>query len=242
MNSTLNNGFRLLEILARHGLDAGVKDLATETGLPQSHVCRLLKTLVGTGYVEQGPSRRYRVSLRVLTLAQARLASLDLRRVGHPFAAQLAADLKSPVYLSAPCEGRSIVVDVVWPREAPGDAVIVVGQVHSVRHSACGKVCAAFASADEVAGLDADCATEGETLPTDAWHDELRRVRERRYAVRDEDGVVAVAAPLFRAEGVFTGAIGVCLSAGLSLAPAVEDAVRRAATAVSFALGQPFSD
>jgi DNA-binding IclR family transcriptional regulator len=232
----------LLEMLAQRGNELSVKDLSVQAELPPSHVCRLLKTLVATGYLEQGPeTRKYRVSLKILTLSQARLRHLDLRRAGHPFVAQLGEDLQAPVFLSAPCQGRSIIVDVVWPRGAAGDPVMVVGQVHSVCHSACGKVCAAFATPEELARIGADLASADPPESLDGRQGEFRLIRETRFAVRDEQGILAVAAPLFRAGGLFTGAIGVMLPAGMALASEVEQAVRRTATAISFALGQPFA-
>ena len=242
MNNTLSNGFKLLEMLAEDGRDFAVKDLSAQTGLPPSHVCRLLKTLVRTGYLEQVPeTRKYRVSLKILTLSQARLSHLDLRRIGHPFVAELGAKLKSPVFLTAPCQGRSIIVDVVWPPEAANDPVLVVGQVHSLGHSACGKVCAAFIEPDEPELIEQ--ALAGETSPPSLaeWQDEFRRIRETQIAIRNEQNILAVAAPLFRAGHRFTGAIGAWMPSGSVLTPAIEQAVRKTATAISFALGQPFS-
>ena len=243
MNNTLANGFKLLEMLAVDGGDYSVKELSGMAGLPPSHICRLLKTLVQTGHLEQIPeSRKYRVSLKLLSLSQARLTKLDLRRIGHPFVAQLGNELKSPVFLSAPCQGRSIVVDVVWPQEAVGDPVLVVGQVHSICHSACGKICAAFASPEEQARVDSAIVSENPNDALASWKEEFTRIRETRFAVRQEEGVLAVGAPLFRAGSLFTGAIGVCFSGDTSLTPEIEQAVRRTATAISFSLGQPYSN
>lgn len=243
MNNTLANGFKLLEMLSEDGGAYSVKELSALAKLPPSHICRLLKTLVQTGYLEQLPeSRKYRVSLKLLHLSQARLKKLDLRRVGHPFVEQLGHELKAPVFLSAPCQGRSIIVDVVWPQEAVGDPVLVVGQVHSICHSACGKICAAFALPDEQSLVESAIVSENPNDTLDAWNEEFRRIRETRFAVRCEEGVLAVAAPLFRAGALFAGAIGVCFPGDAILTPEIEQIVRRAATAISFSLGQPFSN
>ena len=210
--------------------------------LPPSHVCRLLKTLVQAGYLEQrAPSRKYQVSLKLLELSQARLMKLDLRRQGHCFVVELGQRLKAPVFLSAPCQGRSIVVDVTWPTGAGGDPVLVVGQVHSIRHSACGKVCAAFATEEERALLDAALAQEAPPFSPEAWDAEMARIRMTGLAVRREEGLVAAAAPIFRAGGIFCGAIGTFFSEADGLTPEAEEDIRRTARAISFALGQPVS-
>ena len=243
MNNTLANGFMLLERLARDGREGSVKDLSAETGLPPSHVCRLLKTLVETGYLEQDPaSRKYRVSLKLLSLSQARLRNLDLRRVGHPFLARLGNELNANVFLSAPCRGRSIIIDVVWPMEVVGDPSIVVGTVHNVCHSACGKVCAAFLEPEDRDMIEQIMAEEKPPESLDDWSPEFCRIREAKLAIRKEDGIFAMASPVFRAGNQFCGAVGVYFPAPAGKKSDIEAAVRRCANAISFALGQPYSD
>jgi DNA-binding IclR family transcriptional regulator len=139
-------------------------------------------------------------------------------------------------------QGRSIVVDVAYPRGAIADAGIVVGLIHSVFHSACGKVCAAFAAADDRERLlREDAGAAGGATVRSRWNEEFARIRATRLAVRSEDEVLALAAPLFRAEGRFCGALGVFLPPGARLTPAIERSVRRTAEALSFALGYPYS-
>lgn len=242
MNNTLHNGFRLLDMLAETGQEVSVKELAVQAGLPSSHVCRLLKTLLETGYLEQSPeTRKYRVSLKILCLAHARLENLDLRRAGHPYVAQIAEELHAHAYLSAPWQGRSIIVDAVLPRGPAADLGVIIGAVHSVFHSACGKVCAAFAAPDELDRILASIVPEGETGSLEDWQGELRQIRQTRFAVRQEQGVLAVAAPVFRAGDVFSGALGVLLPSGAVLTSEIEHSVRRMANALSFALGYPFA-
>jgi IclR family KDG regulon transcriptional repressor len=243
MNRTLKNGLDLLEMLSQDGGEYSVTELSEMAGLPSSSAHRLLQTLVTTGYLEQSAeNRKYRVSLKVLRLSHARLQKLDLRRLGHPFITSLAGELKAPVFLSAPDRGRSIIVDVVWPREATGDPVLVVGELHSVSRSACGKVCAAFASQEEMPAIETALATERPGCDLTEWHDEFRRIREARFAVRREKDILAVAAPVFRAGNLFAGAVGVYFTGKRGLGSETEQAVRRVADAISFSLGQPYSD
>ena len=242
MNNTLHNGFKLLELLAAIGREVSVTELSVQAGLPPSHVCRLLKTLLQTGYVEQSAeTRRYRVSLKLLNLAHARLVNLDFRRIGHPYAMQLAESLQAHAFLSQPLQGRSIIVDVAYPRGAVADAGVVVGQIHSVCHSACGKVCAAYATDEERARLFDELEAAGAPEPREARLAEFARIRESGLAVRDEAGVLAIAAPLFQAGGRFCGALGALLPTGAKLAEGNMQEIRRLATALSFGLGYPLS-
>ncbi len=229
--------------MSSSGKDVSVTELSSQTGLPPSHVCRLLKTLLEAGYVEQDAgTRRYRVSLKLLNLAHARLASLDFRRIGHPFAVRLAQTLQAQTFLAQPLRGRSILVHVAEPPGmSSGDPALVVGRIHPVHRSACGRVCAAFATETEREELLATVAQEHPGLACEVWMDECARVRAARFAVRDEPGVLAAAAPLFRAEGQFCGALGVLLPQGTALSPSIEQEIRRTAEALSFALGYPFA-
>ena len=242
MNNTLHNGFKLLELLAAIGREVSVTELSAQASLPPSHVCRLLKTLLQTGYVEQSAeTRRYRVSLKLLNLAHARLVNLDFRRIGHPYAMQLAETLQSHAFLSQPLQGRSIIVDVAYPRGVVDDAGVVVGQIHSVCHSACGKICAAYATDEERARLFDELEAAGTPEPREARLAEFARIRESGLAVRDEAGVLAIAAPLFQAGGSFCGALGALLPTGAVLDERTGQEIRRIAAAVSFGLGYPLS-
>ena len=94
MNNTLYNGFKLLDFLAVSAELVSVKELAEHFQLPNSHICRLLKTLVETGYVEQDPAtRKYRISLKILNLAHSRLQSERLPELARPYIRKLAEKL-----------------------------------------------------------------------------------------------------------------------------------------------------
>ena len=86
MNNTLQNGFRVLEYLSSTAQEHSVTELTEVFDLPKSHICRLLKTLTTTGYVEQSPvSRKYKISLRILCLANACLGHLRVRERTKPY-------------------------------------------------------------------------------------------------------------------------------------------------------------
>ncbi|WP_218570904.1 IclR family transcriptional regulator C-terminal domain-containing protein, partial [Pseudomonas sp. Kh14] len=82
---------------------------------------------------------------------------------------------------------------------------------HSVFHSACGKICAAYATDEERARIFDELAAEGSPEPRKTRLAELAQIREKGLAIRDEDGILAIAAPLFQAGGRFCGALGAFL-------------------------------
>jgi len=216
MNNTLNNGFMLLEYLAGTAEPMGVKQLAEHFSLPQSHVCRLLKSLRETGYVEQFPgSRKYRVSLRILTLANARLQKVRLLNLARPYIRQLAEKLDMPVFVTREFHGHSVIVGTEYPAFFPGDAGLIIGVVHRATDSACGKICAAYCKAEdrqtilEQTDWDAPGDFQGRRADYEA---ELAAVRKRGFARRDlPEDLGAFGVPLLNPDGSIEGALGVMM-------------------------------
>lgn len=216
MNNTLHNGLRVLEYLADTAEAVSIKEAAEYFQLPNSHICRLLKSLVEAGYVEQLPgSRKYRVSLKILSLANARLKKDRLRAFARPYLRPLAEKLDAAVFVSRIYCGHSLIVGTEYPPFFTEVHDTLIGTVHSPTCSACGLVCAAYA-ADEVreallAEIDWDQPGDFQGQRPE-YEAELDRVRHRGFALRDIPGVAAaVGVPLFEDHGRIAGALGVML-------------------------------
>ena len=94
MNNTLHNGLKILEFLATNAEAISIKEIAEHFQLPNSHVCRLLKSLTELGYAEQIPgSRKYRISLKILNLANARLKKENLLECGASLSSSTCAKI-----------------------------------------------------------------------------------------------------------------------------------------------------
>lgn len=235
MNNTLLNGLRVLDFLAESAEALSIKEVAEHFQLPNSHICRLLKSLVETGYAEQLPgSRKYRVSLKILHLVNARLRKEQLLNIARPYLRQLAEKVDAAVFVTKVYCGYSLIIGTEYPALFSEIDGTVVGTLHSPTDSACGRVCAAYSSCevrtDLLAAVDWD-------LPGDfqgrrgAFEEELDRIRCQGYALRDIPGVVAaVGVPLFEAGGVLNGALGVMLPPRRGLNPDVWPAVIEAAS------------
>ena len=213
MNNTLNNGFMILERMAGTAELFSIKELADYFRLPNSHVCRLLKTLTETGYVEQDrKSRKYRVSCKILELSNACLKRMQIRTRVRPFASKLCRENSIPVYLTVPHEGHALIVDVFYTDNANSDAGIAIGGINDAHVTACGKVCAAYRnSPEELEKLDLYKVTDKTITDRNAFADELEKVKAQGFAVTDSEkgrNVNAVAAPVFNCDGEFVAAIG----------------------------------
>lgn len=248
MNNTLYNGFRLLDYLAETAEAMSVKELAEHFSLPNSHICRLLKTLTETGYVEQeSRTRKYRVSLKILTLAQARLQQERLLELARPYMQQLVEKLDATVFVTRVYCGQSLIIGTEYPALFPLVRETLVGTVHSTTSSACGQICAAYSSAEvQSALLDAtDWTAPGDFQNRrQDFEAELELIRSRGYALRDpsvQTGAVGV--PLFENDGKFNGALGVMLSSSRRrTAEDLQDIIQATLNCgklISFAQGSP---
>jgi DNA-binding IclR family transcriptional regulator len=123
-----------------------------------------------------------------------------------------------------------------------------VGEVLPLHATALGKAVLAHLSDEVRADLLGDGLTKltGRTLSASALKRDLATVRERGYAVEQEEAVIGeagVAAPIFDRRAAAVGAVGVAGPSSRLLArgrePAVAAAVLEAARGISRDLGAP---
>jgi IclR family transcriptional regulator, pca regulon regulatory protein len=67
----------------------GIAEIAELLGMSRSTTHRYVITLVALGYLEQGPSRKYRLGLRVTTLGMSALSSTSLAEHARPYIEEL---------------------------------------------------------------------------------------------------------------------------------------------------------
>ena len=199
---SLERAFDVLELMAAAGGEVTLSRLAAESGLPVPTIHRLVRTLVSSGYVLQMPSRRYTLGPRLIGLGAS--ASQTVEAWASPHLQSLAE-----------VTGESANLAML-----DGDRVVYVAQAASTRHTmrmftevgrrvyahctGVGKALLAQLPDDAVKDLVASAGmpatTEHTITDITALLTELRRVRERGYAIDDgeqELGVrcVAVAVP-----------------------------------------------
>lgn len=206
----------LLEALAGARGEMGISELALATGQPAGTAHRLLATLAARGYVRRGArSRRYALGPAARALG-ARAAGIDdLAALAPPF-------LRRMVELSGET-ANMVVLD--------GDHAVYIAQVPCARSlrtfteignrvplhcTGCGKVLLAYQSGesiDALLGVSGLRSYTAHTIATPAaLREELRTIRQRGYAVDDEEfeeGVRCLAVPLFDPHGHVVAALSV---------------------------------
>ncbi|CAM3688782.1 MULTISPECIES: IclR family transcriptional regulator [Tsukamurella] len=190
---SVERAFELLELMGRAGGECSLSELSAGTPLPPPTIHRLLRTLVGIGYVRQLPNRRYALGPRLIRLGE--VANRQLGAVAVPVLESLVDELEETASLA--------VLD--------GDMVIYTGQVlspHNMRtnneagrrvnlhNSGVGK--AVLAELDDArvvklvsqAGIPAPTPNSVSTLS--GVFAEVEKVRSQGFAIDDEEQELGV--------------------------------------------------
>ena len=208
--AAVERAFTVLDALADGG-ELGTNEIARRTGINASTVSRLLATLASARFVEHIPeSGRYRLSLRLIELGNAVLARLDLRTLARPHLQALVRETGETATLSAPGEHDAITVDFAHSSSVV-QSVAQLGRPSVGHATAAGKVMLAFGDVELPA--EPFTAFTPRTITTrERLVKELERVRGRGFAeAREEreEGLAAVAAPVWDSRGALAGIIGV---------------------------------
>ncbi|HXF97471.1 MAG TPA: IclR family transcriptional regulator [Gaiellaceae bacterium] len=192
----------VLDALAEGG-ELGTNELARRTGMTPSTVSRQLGTLVHAGLVERAAaSGRYRLGIRIVHLANALLARLDVREVARPHLVALVEATGETATLSVPGDEDAITVDFV-PGRHQVQPVSRLGRPSIAHATSAGKVMLAFSGRDLPEGPLRAYTPRTITDPR-ALAEEIERVRERGYAEavgEREPGLSAIAAPILGSRG-----------------------------------------
>jgi DNA-binding IclR family transcriptional regulator len=192
----------VLDTLAEAG-ELGTNEIARRTGMTPSTVSRQLGTLAASGLVERvAATGRYRLGIRVVHLANALLARLDVREVARPHLAALVEATGETATLSVPGDDDAITVDFV-PGAHQVQPVSRLGRPSIAHATSAGKVMLAFSGRELPLGpfraYTPRTITDSQVLAR-----EIERVREQGYAEaagEREPGLTAIAAPIHSSRG-----------------------------------------
>jgi IclR family transcriptional regulator, pca regulon regulatory protein len=217
-SSSLCAGLAMLTCFTAEHPVRGIADMADELDLGRSTTHRYATTLVTLGYLEQGPSRKYRLASRVSDFGLSLLDSMVVRRVAREHLRELRAQTGRTVSLGV-LGGPEVAYVDRWLGSRQGqytvDAGIGLGTRLPVHCSAAGKALLAHLPEAEQRNLIASLrlARRGsKTITTKtALRAELERIlAEQGVAVENEEllaGRCAVAAVVMDGDGVGIAAV-----------------------------------
>ena len=200
----------MLEALADAGGELGTNELARRTRVNASSVSRLLATLAAGGYVDHDEDTgRYRLGVRLLQLGNVVLAGLDVRTLARPHLEALVEETGETATLSVPGEREAVTVDFVQSASSV-QSVARVGRPSVAHATAAGKILLAFGDVSLPSGRLERFTPKTITDPAKLAA-VVERVQEQGWAdaagERERD-LNAIAGPVFAADGVLAGILG----------------------------------
>jgi IclR family acetate operon transcriptional repressor len=190
---SLGRAFDLLEHLADAGGSATLSQLASSSGLPLPTIHRLMRSLVGSGYVRQEVSRRYALGPRLIRLGES--ASQMLGSWAIPYLSGL-VDRIGETANGAILEGDSVVYVAQVPSPHSVRMFTEVGRRVMPHSTGVGKALLSTLSDDDVLALVGRTGMPAQTPKTITRPDrllaELRAIRDRGFAVDEGEQEVGV--------------------------------------------------
>ena len=187
-----------------------LSELARQLGLPKSTTSRILGALERQGLIRRDRNSAYLGGEVLLRYASTQNQDSALISRMRPVLESLATKTSESVNLAVPGADDLKLIDQVDAKHLLG-ATNWIGRSVPYHASALGKVLLAFSAAPIPAGTlqtkTARTITSRATL-----NSELEKVRKAGYAIIDnelEDGLVAVAAPVFGHDGNVVAAISI---------------------------------
>jgi len=211
---SIRKAFRILEHLAARP-PQGVSEIARALGLEKSSASRLLASLSELGYVSRAARRgQYRVSPRLLTLAQQFLGGDRLAREAGPVLRELAAEARASAHVAVLADGAMVIV----AKESSPDLIQVatrVGGGAPLHASALGKILLAGMPEEELGAVLARPLvrfTDRTVTDPRKLRKMLDEVRRRGVSFESEEehpGVGCIGAPIKDAAGRWVAAISI---------------------------------
>ena len=198
-------------------------DMADELDLGRSTTHRYATTLVALGYLEQGSSRKYRLSSRVSDLGLSLLDSMVVRRVAREHLRELRAQTGRTASLGV-LGGTEVAYIDRWQGSRQGQYAVDVGVgpgTHLPVHcSAAGKALLArlpeTAQRELITKLHMSKRGPKTITTKTALRTELERIVSGEVVVEDEEllaGRLAIAAVVVDTEGAPVGAVELAVPA-----------------------------
>jgi IclR family KDG regulon transcriptional repressor len=200
---SVSHALDILEAFTKTDDELGVTDLSKRLGLHKNNVFRLLATLEHRGYIEQNrDTENYRLGPKTLQLGSIFIEQLECRRQARPILEDLMTSTGETAVVAVLRATKVIYMDGV-ETDRTVRAVSRVGAMLPAHCTAVGKVNLSFLSPAEIENLYPDNELPAVTPRTlrnrDALLNDLKGIRERGYAVENEEcdlDVKGIAAPV----------------------------------------------
>ncbi len=213
--SSVAMAVRLLKCFSDENFELGIGALASRLGIAKSTAHRLASTLVQGGLLEQvRETSKYRPGVLLFELGSLVRRKVDVYRDAKDILRDLRTRTDETVNLAVLSDGSVVYLNSLESRRTI-KVVSTLGMRMPAHCSAEGKVMLAFGPPEVTERLllgELVRRTSHTIIDPAALRNALAEVRERGYAIDDEEGEVgakAIAVPVFGVEGLAVAAIGI---------------------------------
>jgi DNA-binding IclR family transcriptional regulator len=200
---SVKKAFAILSAISSSKEGLGVSELARGLNMAKSTVHGMTAALEEVGAVMRDPrTKRYKLGFTLLEIGRSAYSQIDLETSARPIMEDLMEKTQTSVFLGILNWDHVTVLDIVESRQ---DLKITapVGTTMPLFAGAVGKVFLASMDEEQAAKIVKSKGlpqfTENSIVDSELYYQELKRVRQKGYAVDDEEyilGVRAVASPI----------------------------------------------
>ncbi|OEU60371.1 MAG: IclR family transcriptional regulator [Desulfobacterales bacterium PC51MH44] len=200
---SVKKAFAILSAISSSKEGLGVSELARGLNMAKSTVHGMTLALEEVGAVMRDPqTKRYKLGFTLLEIGRSAYSQIDLETSARPIMEDLMEKTQTSVFLGILNWDHVTVLDIVESRQ---DLKITapVGTTMPLFAGAVGKVFLASMDEEQAAKIVKSKGlpqfTENSIVDSKLYYQELKRVKQKGYAVDDEEyilGVRAVASPI----------------------------------------------
>ncbi|MBI5605007.1 MAG: IclR family transcriptional regulator [Deltaproteobacteria bacterium] len=213
---SLEKAVNLICFLSQHGSPLKLEDLVKISGVKKTSCFRILQTLTKVGFVAKDQETSgYCIGPKMISIGLSASKNSSIRELALPFMKELREKTGITVNLAI-LSGPEVVFVERLPSAHIMEANLQVGSRLSVHYSSMGKVMLAYLPEAQLENILEQIHFEKKTGKTIAsirtLEEELRGIRQRGFAVNDEEleaGLFAIAAPLRNQAGVAVAAMNI---------------------------------
>lgn len=203
MLKSLDRGLKALDILATHE-NVTITELAELLEVDKSTASRIIETLKQHDMVQNvANTKKYRMGFRILHLGEQLRRRLNILDIARPMLQEVSHELQQSVHLCAYNKGMAYIIDQVVS-SVPYSMSATVGMIEPMHSASVGKCILAYRGKENIERLLKDYEytryTQYTITSREKLLEELEKIRERGYAVDDQEmfvGVRCIALPIF---------------------------------------------
>lgn len=218
-SQSLERGLAILKAFTPGRPWMGIAEIAAELEMSRPTAHRYASTLVALNYLEQGPRRKYRLGMRAGDPGRSAVNSTAIRHLPRHHLTDLRDQSMCTASVAVLDGGDIVYIDRVrssWRGQSEVASRLGPGSRLPASSTAMGRTLLAYLSPEDQREV-IDVAVEDAASKTgkgarEKLIDELRRIRQKGFAIADQvhvEGQTCVAAPLRSREGEVIAAVEV---------------------------------